>query len=756
MEKKDTLTGLWNSDWIYRGMDGEITELPWSQVYITTDRNGDHLVDWQDGAIALREEITEPKGTKKLQNSFFHLDVISGSMVQFSFLRWLDYIKKISLYTDGFGQIFQIKGYQSEGHDSAHPDYGDNFNKRAGGLAELNTLIDVAQKYNTEICLHINHSESYPEAKNFDHEIVSDIPAWEWWDQSYFIKRKPDILNGTFQFRLEQLHQAIPRLKFVYLDTYREERWIADYTARLFHSLGWAIYTEDSTPFFKTASWTHWSPGGKSRIARFVYHQYKDAFINDPLFWGGYESRNFRVSNLNGLIYSYMTNQLPNRYLMHFPLLKWTEKEAVFAGGITSAYEKNIPVIRKNGRLMASGRDVFIPWDPEKKDKIYYFNTSGKIRTWELPESWTHLSNVKVYRLTDLGRKFVAAVKVIDGKVDLNILNDSIPYVMYKTMQTDVVLPEWGEGSLIKDPGFDSKSFEVWHKKASAPANSICIENSASGNAYLSMNGNVDDESYVYQNISDLEGGKTYALSVWIEVSDGRKAYLGVDQFGDQTKVNYTDNGNIKCTVPSQKGGNYQRVRLLFTLSNKVNIARIYLKTEPGDAQSFAHFDDVRLVAYNGTQSTENIFDENFEHVDEGVFPFVQADPNLRVHLAERHAPFTNDVINGNYSMKVSSTNPNGLMVQTLPCNVRFKPGERYSIDFDYIVGKAGIYRVLIKSIRGGDKTILINKELEGKGHFSASFKTGVETDYAIFIYRKGQYGDYHLVVDDLTIRETD
>ena len=36
-----------------------------------------------------------------------------------------------------------IKGYQSEGHDSAHPDYGNNFNKRAIGVEEFNEMSKV-------------------------------------------------------------------------------------------------------------------------------------------------------------------------------------------------------------------------------------------------------------------------------------------------------------------------------------------------------------------------------------------------------------------------------------------------------------------------------------------------------------------------------------------------------------------------------------------------------------------------------------
>ena len=36
----------------------------------------------------------------------------------------LDESKRIYNLTDGLGQMNLLKGYQNEGHDSAHPDYG--------------------------------------------------------------------------------------------------------------------------------------------------------------------------------------------------------------------------------------------------------------------------------------------------------------------------------------------------------------------------------------------------------------------------------------------------------------------------------------------------------------------------------------------------------------------------------------------------------------------------------------------------------
>ena len=749
----ENTTGIWNSDWIYRGLDGKVTELPWSKVWITPDMNADNQVNWQDGAIALRQHIPDMDGAEKLRNSFFHLDMTSGSRTNYTFLRWLDYLKKVNLYTDGFGQIFQIKGYQSEGHDSAHPDYGNNFNQRAGGLDDLQVLFRGAQRYNADICLHINHSESYPEAKSFDPKIVSDIPAWEWWDQSYFIKREPDILNGTFKKRLQQLHDTLPELNIVYMDTYREERWIADYTAKLFQKLGWAIYTEDNDTWDRYASWAHYAPGGTSKISRFVHHQHKDAYKADPLLFGGYESRNYRISDMTKLMYSFMTHQLPYRYLMHFPVMAWTEKEALFTDSVKSMVVDGKTIVTKDNKVILHERDIFIPWNPVEETKIYYYNTSGSNNIWELPKSWDIQTSIAVYELTDLGRKFVKMVEVNDGKITLNLQNKT-PYVLYKQKSEPVYQVEWGEGSLVKDMGFDSKGFDHWKKdKKSQKRNAISIKTSDGGNTYLDIKAKTRNEAYVAQKIKGLERGKTYAASVWAEVGAGGKAMISVNGYGDLEVSNYIQTEGIKNTISSQKNGNYQRMRVLFTMPKDQTEATLYLKASSGGEKSFVHFDDVRVVPFYGNTAAEHYFYEDFEHIDEGIYPFILATPSSRVHLSEKNESYTKDVLSGNFSLKISSSNPNGLMARTLPSSLRFQPNTTYTISFDYQVDKPEAYSIKVKRSTGGDETVLVDEFLNTTATFKHTFTTLNGQDHALFLYKHGKKGDSHLVIDNLKVR---
>ena len=61
--------------WLYRADRATTTEeLPWTRVAITPDANGDGAVDWQDGAIAMRDIRVAPfKGDETPDNVVTHI-----------------------------------------------------------------------------------------------------------------------------------------------------------------------------------------------------------------------------------------------------------------------------------------------------------------------------------------------------------------------------------------------------------------------------------------------------------------------------------------------------------------------------------------------------------------------------------------------------------------------------------------------------------------------------------------------------------
>ncbi|MDQ8738776.1 endo-alpha-N-acetylgalactosaminidase family protein [Paenibacillus sp. LHD-38] len=770
-------TGIWNSYWTYRGPSGEVIDEPWSKVMITPDRNGDGIVDWQDGAIALRETRTSIPGADMLRNSYAHIVMNFASMAQYPFLRILDNVKKFYLYSDGFGQMIELKGYQSEGHDSGHPDYGSSFNARAGGLTDLNLLVDRALEYHAAIGVHINHSEAYPEAKAYSNSIITTTQGWRWLDQSYYIDREKDIMSGGFDLRLDELKEKVPNLSFIYVDTYRDEHWAAYRLAKKLHGNGWTIWTEEADMLDQHAVWTHDSTGD-SMISRFIHHTEKDAYEVHPLLKGGYTraiDNGFmgwqKERDITDAIGSFFTKQLPYRYLMHFPVKKWTDTEVILEGNVTSGLEDGENVIYRNGIKIASGDTVFIPWNPQEEVKIYHWNPAGGESTWTLPESWQGrlaedesgnrkaVTTVKLYRLTDLGRVFVDDLPIAAGTVTVNA-EALTPYVIYLAEAPPLIAMNWGEGSPVRDMGFDSHGFAYWRKSSTAAdTDHITIRNTSYGQTYLHISGNGGADALVSQAMSGLEFGKTYSASVWVQVSAGRQAAICVTHYGGPDVIKEIDRtAVVNWDIDSDKRGTYyQRLRLIFTMPDSGDRSPVLcLKAGTGDEDSFVHFDDIRVREIDGSilqdRGNGHYFYEDFEHVDEGWGPFVSSNGRIgRTHLSQRHAGCTNDTIGGDWSMKTMDEK-SGELFRTLPSTVQFEPNQKYRISFDYKADLDGQYSAVVRAGDGGMPAELMNTALnKGLHRFAAEFTAGHGQDH-YFAIVKNDDSKGMLVLDHFTV----
>ncbi|MDQ6423481.1 endo-alpha-N-acetylgalactosaminidase family protein [Paenibacillus sp. LHD-117] len=747
-------TSVWNAYWTYRGPDMEIIGEPWSKVIVTDDRNGDGIVDWQDGAMAVREALPPLPGAEALRRSYAHIAMNFASLAQFPFLRILDNVKKFFLYTDGFGQMLELKGYQSEGHDSGHPDYGGNFNERAGGLNDLNLLAERSLGLGAVIGVHINHSEAYPEARAYDNSLVTTTPGWRWLDQSYYIDREADIRSGAFDRRLDELKEQAPHLGFVYVDTYRDEHWAAWRLAEKLRGNGWTIWTEEADALDSDAVWTHDSTGD-SRISRFIRHQDKDAYIEDKLLKGGYErygGNGFmgwqRERDIVAAVRSFFTKQLPYRYLMHFAIMKWKDsEEAVLEGGVSSRLEHGVAVLRKNGRTIAIGDTVFIPWDPFAESKIYHWNAAGGVTAWQLPDGWPKSGTVKLYRLTNQGRRFDRDLEVRSGIVAI-AAEVCVPYVLYPEEAPPVPVMDWGEGSPAKDPGFDSHGFDIWSRFSSAgQTDHIAIAETDYGQSYLRICGNGGADGGVSQSLRGLESGKAYSASVWVEVSEGREAAIRVSGYGGSELSRSIRRTAVKnCDVDSDKCGTYyQRLQIRFVVpgseSGTENLEAkapvLTLFAAQGEADSYVHFDDVRVRETEMAAETVHLVYEDFEHVDEGWGLFVSANPRVgKTHLSQLHEGYTADTIEGQWSLKTMDELA-GELIRTLPSGLSLQPNSKYSLSFVYKSENEGQYAAVLRTTDGGPQHDTFFEPLRAGLHeWKAEATTGPYTDYYFAIVR--------------------
>ena len=746
-------TSIGSNEWIYRGPDGLISELPCVRVIFADDVNGDGRVTWQDGAVALAEVYPEPYGVEEMRNANATITMNFASEGQYPFLRQLDNIKKVYYLTDGFGQMVELKGYQSEGHDSAHPDYAGHYNRRAGGLGDLRILIEQAKKYNARIGLHINHSESYPEAHAFNDTIVTRIPGWQWLDRAYLMNKEADHLNGSFARRLDALHRDLPGLSFIYLDTYREHRYWAYRTARMFNERGWSIWTEDASVFNRYGIWAHYNPQSKSRISRFVHNHRRDAFAADSLLLGGY-GRGAEVGfqgwqngrDMTLAMRNFYTRQLPLRYVMHFPVLAIGDTAARFRDGVETRCVDGVTSLYRHGRKWMEGEVVFIPWNPQTEEKIYHYNPDGGTTQWTLPESWNGVRSVRLYRLTDRGRQAAGRIVVQGGQVSVSA-EAGVPYVLYRDEPPALLAADWSYGSAVRDMGFDSRSFEWW--KPMGARRAVSWEVTPYGQSQLKLSG--AKASGVVQQIEGLDPEKHYHLSAWVQIDGECEASMHVVTPDDDRKVSIRRTG-IPTYVENtdKKGTRFQRLEM--RLHGLDGFALMLRAAASASDTTVVRFDDVRLMEVEAPTVREGyLYFEDFEHVPFGWGPFMLAQrSSCTSHLSERHDPYTEgDVINGNWSFKTRDEGQ-GEILRTMPSLLSFAPGTSYAIEFEYDASADGVYRGVVRSARTG--RTLVSEPLDGRGRFTARFTTDQADDYYFAIVKTG---GGTLVVDDFGVRES-
>ncbi|NIK78717.1 endo-alpha-N-acetylgalactosaminidase [Paenibacillus castaneae] len=738
-------TGAWSTEFVWRpwGYDNKTTVKPETTVVITDDANADGLVDWQDGALALNDVRGLLPGSEKLSNSFTHIAMNFGSGAQNPFLRILDNLKKFYLYSDGFEQMLEIKGYNSEGHDSGHP-VSDDVNTGAGGAEDFETLSKEALKIGADVGAHVNNSNIYPEAETFREEFVSPNGWDSTRDYGYDLKRENYITAGEMDKRFNNLKNLVPNMKFVYLDTYFDDRYNAFRIGSNFKQNNWHVWTENKAQLDKYSTWVHY-PGINSTIHRFVHHQDKDVYGYSALLRGGYNrgSDNFMGwggSTITNSIKQLFSEQLPYRYLMHNELLKMTSTVATFANGVTSKLENGKSNIYKDGKLVASDKLVFIPWSPENEDKIYHWNpTTTKTSTWDLPNSWAGQTSVKLYRLTSTGKQNEVIVPVQNGKITIST-EQNTPYVVYKGNNTaaPVQVEEWSTGSPVKDASFISHNFNNWTKVSDKPEN-ISIKDTSIEKTYLEING--AEDGAVTQTMTGLVGGQKYVASVWAEVAENKIATISVKTTDGKEESNYMSSSPIKMNMDNsdKTGSKFMIMSVEFTVPQDQTTAILTLKGTGGTATSLAKFTDVRVTKTDKPDRSGYVAYEDFENVPEGYGIFIRTtvSPN-NIHLSETNKPYTMDTLDGKFSLKTLGND-----VRTMPYTLRLLPNKTYFLRF--LSSAGGTVKVL--SDKNTSEVIMNNTIKSGQNAFT--FITGNADDYYVLLAGTQVIDNFTVITND-------
>ena len=342
------------------GIRKGIDEQPYVKVVITGDENGDKVVDWQDGAIAARDQqvIHIPTGSESIPDLVTtRIAMNFQSQATNPFLTTLDNVKRVALNSDGLGQSILLKGYANEGHDSGHPDYFD-IGTRMGGAEDMKTMLAEGQKYGAEFGIHVNASEFYPEAKSFNEAMVNRSGSslsygWNWLDQGIYINRIYDLASGNRNNRFQRLYDIVGKdLDYVYVDVWGglgESAWETYKISNEITSRGWRIAHEWGYANDWDSTFQHWVSDfaygnydnkGKynSEVFRFLFNSSKDSFAPDfPTYGGAANAPLLGGAVMQGfegwqgdveydLFIKTLYNQmLPAKFLQHYNIMKWVD-----------------------------------------------------------------------------------------------------------------------------------------------------------------------------------------------------------------------------------------------------------------------------------------------------------------------------------------------------------------------------------------------------------------------------------------------
>ena len=778
-----TYLGLRSSVWTLENQ-GVKSDLPSVSVIIARDENGNGEVDWQDGAIAYREIMHNPEGWETVK------DMVTSRIVEnfagqaaHPFLETVDGIKRVDLATDGLGQQVLLKGYASEGHDSAHPDYGD-IGTRIGGAEDLNELLQIAHEYGTEVGIHINASEGYPEADAFSEELMRiGSFGWNWVDESYSMNTMYDLTSGLRAQRLDSLREQLTdedNLDFIYLDVWAADTWQTNKISQQFIERGWRCANEWGYANEDDATWNHWavdvdyggsgSKGINSDIMRFIRNHQKDSWqANYPAYGGtmvypllgGENSVSFegwqRAKDFDTFVTVTFNDNVPTKFLQHYLVMEWENDETKSVeDGNTEKYIRlesedgadEVEVFRTqsggreiyyNGKMILTGEanmnggwtnasteKYLIPWFwdadgsalADDAQKLYHWNRSGGETTWELPAEWSDVATVKVYKLTDTGRTEEQEIEAADGSITLDA-EAAVPYVIYKGEKAERTFEEmdWGEGTGLVDPNFTSQTFEAWDVEGNDDGSAQIVKKSDNNNPVFQVADNAEEVS-ISQPITGLESGKTYMAYTGVDNRSDRKAYIEVTT-ADGTESNYATRSVVKTYVGvnahNTEGTNsyMQNMPVIFTVPEDSTDAVLTLRVEAGAGT--VQFDELRVVEVDesevGKWTDENVFEQDFEHNIQGLYPFVVGDhqgrpTDVKVHLSEKNEPYTqigwndrivDDVIAGDWSVKAHQlTSLGGLVYQTIPQTYRFEEGVEYTVTFQYEQGMDDTYAFVV------------------------------------------------------------
>lgn len=395
-----------------------------------------------------------------------------GTTVKMNYEDVLNNIKVIDNLTRGIKKIIYLVGWQFDGHDSKYPAF-NKFNealKRDGDATAKDSyfwLKKEAEKYNTIISVHLNVNSVY-----------EDSPLWITYLRNDLLVREADgslrkdhqvcLTNewnkGFLQKRVDEVTQLLdlPSSKTVHLDVFipvespfhqisvDDEQSTMRKLLRYWRDKGvdvtvetWHNGNQRPDPMYGLIPAAWWNDMTVAELCKISpklacggqifpgwdYYQSEtmppSAQLKAFLFGSNMHGEDIISKNTDYDKFKrkFCTTTLPWTFLNRHKVLSYDEEAGVVQYSDSLVVDGKRQTMKLHGHLLRDHNNLFIPatWITDHREVIAYSGDGYDSLSWDLPDEWKDVTEVKAAVVGKHGLSEPTVLKVADGKVTLSL-----------------------------------------------------------------------------------------------------------------------------------------------------------------------------------------------------------------------------------------------------------------------------------------------------------------------------------------------
>lgn len=387
-------------------------------------------------------------------------DQKGGARVYETFEQTMKRIVETDNITRGIPKIWQLIGWQYNGHDDRYPAFFEvnpALKRPQDSTARQSFLWlqSEAAKHNTRITVHINLTDAYTDSPLWDTYVKNDLiarnedgtryqtgvwnnrPAYEVcytreWDAGFTQKRINKLIDllqlqksGTvhidaFVIRDSKYHGITREM-----ETMTMRKIYRYWRDKGIDVTGECVAVQRIDPMIGLQPWAGWFDLTREQRSVLPHNLVYGGGFGPP--WLGKNDEQYCLKTAflfcGGASASDAVNVTQQYYQNSRKLLSYNKvnNTTTYEGGLV--IDANNWTVKENGRLLREGDDAFIPALWQKGKEIIAFSKNGyPSKEWTLPPDWKEVRAVDIYSVTKDGIALKTKnVPITEGRITLSL-----------------------------------------------------------------------------------------------------------------------------------------------------------------------------------------------------------------------------------------------------------------------------------------------------------------------------------------------